>query len=126
MASTILYEPPDWANYVAYVLRFDAKLADKENNIKRFVRISPLIHTSKHMDSDTQLLLNKLYKMDMDVVRDCEISYLKQCFEKYKAGIILNQAIRGSVDSDNNVQHTIGHKTFNEALEDWKKMDDLS
>lgn len=133
LAKSILYVPPDWANYVAYVLRFNHKLARAHNkgNMEQFVRMSPLIHLQpKYMKvrngrgapSDVEQLINNLYKLDMDLRQKKDIQLVIDCFEAWKKGEILNQPIRGSFKDNNELIHEIGHATFAEAMAAWKGM----
>lgn len=121
LSKSILYEPPDWSNYVAYVLRFDNNLWNKDN-IKYFIRLSPMILVNKDMNEEAIALIERLYLLDMDLVKDKDISLLKDCFLFWKEGRIPNQPIKGTVRRDDELIYTIGHKTFNDAIQDWKNL----
>ena len=115
-ANTILYNPPDWANYVTMIFLQLSK-ADKIKD--RFIRLSPLVHVDKNTDPDSVELLDKLYTMDMDLTEDCEIELLKSCFQHWKKGKIVNQPIEFKVKRDNELVYITGDKEFKEAIKKW-------
>jgi hypothetical protein len=123
-AKTILYEPPDWANYMTYIWRFDNNLGQTSENKKRFIRLSPLLHRHSQDDNANEIdhLINRLYDLDMDLTNDDDIELLNQCFEKWKIGEIYNQPIRTNLDTKGDVLHNLGHKYFKEAMADWINM----
>lgn len=122
-AKTILYEPPDWSNYVAYMHLFGEVYANcnHNDNIKRFVRMSPLIHIDKNTPTDMAELLKILYGMDMNLTTDAEIEKVIECFENWKTGRILNQTIEFAVTRENEVVTTIGHSKYTDAMNAWLK-----
>ncbi|MEM7513073.1 MAG: patatin-like phospholipase family protein, partial [Bacteroidota bacterium] len=89
-AKTILYEPPDWANYVAMMFLKQAQNTDIPNN---FIRLSPMIHIGKDTPEKVKPLLRKLYKLDMDLTNDEDVQLLMEAFEEWKVGCIQNQPI---------------------------------
>jgi len=117
-AKTILYQPPDWANYVAYMLLFGENHGDT-SNLKRFVRLSPLIHTDENASHEDIELINTLYHLDMDLTKEEDIKRLHQCFLNWVDGKILNQPIDFTIMRNNNLTDVFGHKTFKEAMDDW-------
>ena len=125
LAKTILYEPPDWANYVSYIMRFSDNLQNPEENIKQFIRLSPMIHVQPGFHDDNEKIkefIYKLYAMDMDLSKQKDIEAVKQCFTEWKNGNILNQPVKGSISRDNKLDYSVGHKFFRDAFEDWKKI----
>jgi uncharacterized protein len=78
-AQTILYQPREWANYVAYMLLFGEDFND-ENNLQRFVQLSPLIHIDSSTPRHLVALLEELYKLDMDLTEDKDMAKLHECF----------------------------------------------
>lgn len=123
-AKTVLYEPPDWANYITYIWRFEQSLSTTEYNKKRFIRLSPLIHRNPSDNNPEELdrLIDTLYDLDMDLTADSDIEQLNQCFEKWSAGQLYNQPIRTTVDGEGNVVHDFGHKYFQEGMDDWNEL----
>ena len=121
-AKTILYEPPDWASYVAYVLRFDYDLKNTEENATKFVRLSPLIHALDEFDDATKELVYQLHALDMDLTCDEDIQLIKECFKAWKEGRILNQPIKTSFDKNETIKYKCGRRYFQEAFQDWQRL----
>lgn len=120
-AKTILYEPPDWANYVAYMFLFGhAYQHGVGTNLSRFVRLSPLIHVDSQTPPATVALLEVLYGLDMNLTSDADIQKVKNCFTAWKVGNIPNQPIEYLVERNNDLVISIGHPTYNDAYKDWK------
>ncbi len=119
MANTILDEPPDWANYVAYILQFDQDYTNPNNN-DRFVRLSPYIYGEESQDAATRKLIEELYKLDMDLVKPEHISLLRQCFEAWKNVKINNQLLKLKKLPTGEIEEQIGHKTFEEGVKAWQ------
>lgn len=115
-AKTILYQPPDWSNYVA--LKW---LLDENGNAvsDRFIRLSPMIHIDKNTPVSMKILLDSLYRLDMDLTKDAEIDLLKQCFENWKTGLIKNQPVEYKVNRENELIYINGFKTFEDAMKKW-------
>jgi hypothetical protein len=116
MANTILYEPPDWANYVAYMMQFDSHYLDKSNQDK-FVRLSPLLFLPPE-HPEVKELLNKLMNTGMDATTDADIKNLFKCFEAWKGGHFGNQMVKAN---PKNTSIAIGHPTFQEGIDVWRK-----
>ena len=115
-AKTILYEPPDWANYVAMMFL----IKSKEDVLKdRFIRLSPMIHIDKNAQVDTVELLKKLYQLDMDLTSDTDITLIKECFEYWKSGKIKNQPISFEVTRNNDMICKEGFEYFQDAIDKW-------
>ena len=120
-AKTILYEPPDWANYVAYMFLFGhAYQQGVGMNLSRFVRLSPLIHVDSQTPPATVAFLEVLYGLDMNLTSDDDIQQVKNCFTEWKLGNIPNQPIEYLVKRNNDLIISIGHLTYNDAFKDWK------
>lgn len=120
-AKTILYEPPDWSNYVAFMFLFGENYNDglDKDVLKRFVRLSPVIHTDKNTPPEIEKSLNELYAMDMNLTKDEEIQKLEECFVNWKTGKISNQTIEYTITRENELITTLGHKSYSEAFSDW-------
>lgn len=121
-AKTILYEPPDWSNYVAFMFLFgeDYKKGLDAAALKRFIRLSPMIHTDKNTLPEMEELLNTLYRMDMNLTKDEEIQKLEECYAGWKEGKIPNQPIEYSITRENELLPTFGHIRYNDGINDWK------
>jgi len=117
-AKTIIYEPPDWANYVSMMLLLQNDLTDVE---KRIVRISPFIHLTEGNNSG---IMEDLYKMDMDLTEDQEIQKLYKCYALFKSGKIHNQPLDYKISRNNELIFKRGHRSFNEALIQWNSIMD--
>ncbi|MGB5820729.1 MAG: patatin-like phospholipase family protein [Saonia sp.] len=118
-AKTILYQPPDWANYVA--LMFLLKTSDEDIS-NRFIRLSPMIHVDSNTNPHALEIIEKLYYMDMDLTVNTEIELLKVCFEKWKSGEIKNQPLEYHVERNNDLVYKKGDKYFENAMAKWKNI----
>lgn len=115
-ATTILYEPPDWANYVAYMFL----LKNGNNDIEqRLIRMSPMIHLNRKTSNENKILIEKLYQLDMDLTEDKDIELLKECFKKWSTDEIFNQPIDFRVERNNDLTYLIGDKHFSSAIKKW-------
>lgn len=121
LAKSILYEPPDWANYVAYIHRFDGS-KQHEENIRQFVRLSPMIYVKSNMSEENKRIIAALNGLDLDLIHQGDVDWVKKCFDIWKKGEIDNQPIRGSIDANGDLKHKIGFKTFGEGMEAWLAM----
>ena len=120
-AKTILYEPPDWANYVAMMFLKQAQNKDIPNN---FIRLSPMIHIGKDTPEKVKPLLKKLYKLDMDLTNDEDVQLLIEAFEEWKVGCIQNQPIEYRIkhhkeEKIDELIYITGDKSFRKAMERW-------
>ena len=118
-ARTILYQPPDWANFVAYM--FLMKDMGK-NLMNQFIRLSPLIHIDDDTNEDVKPLLEKLYNLDLDLTSDEDIDLIFNCFENWKIGEIKNQPIHYGISEDNNLIPHVGDAFFESGMQKWKKV----
>lgn len=120
-AKTILYEPPDWSNYVAFMFLFGEGYKEglDKSILKRFVRLSPMIHTDKNTLPEMEELLNQLYGMDMNLTKDEEIQKVEECYSHWKAGKIANQPIEYAITRENELLSTFGHVSYGKGFEDW-------
>ncbi|MEM9143486.1 MAG: patatin-like phospholipase family protein [Bacteroidota bacterium] len=116
-AKTILYQPPDWANYVAKAFLSVGCQQVEEDQLLRF---SPMIHVDSHTDSEVVALLNALYKMDMDLTQEADIRRVEACFARWREGKIKNQPIEYYVERDNDLVYLYGDTYFKEAMDKWK------
>ena len=133
MANSVLCDPPDAASFDAHqLLDLDYKQKDV-----RFIRINPLIKPILKNKPDapkdgwympgvagnwTPEKMKDLFTMDMAISSQYGVDLINQLCEDYFAGGFDNQGIRlGGKKMD----AILGHKKFNEALEDWKAWDNL-
>lgn len=115
-AKTILYQPPDWSNYIALKWLYEE---NKQYDSKQFIRLSPMIHIDKNTPHSMKELLKRLYKLDMDLTKDSEIELVKLCFENWKNGNIKNQPIEYKVTRQNELIYKNGFETFKDAMKNW-------
>ena len=115
-AKTILYEPPDWANYVAYMFLIKDSNADIND---RIIRMSPMIHSYRNALPEVKELLDKLYQLDMDITEDSEMNLIKECFNSWANDKILNQPIDYRITRNNDLIYLQGDKYFSEAIKKW-------
>ncbi len=115
-AKTILYQPPDWSNYLAMMFLRNGPESDITG---QFIRLSPMIHSDLHTADSVKPLLNRLYKMDMDLTKDEEISLLKTCYAHWCNGTIKNQPIEYRITRENELIYINGFQSFKEAMDAW-------
>jgi uncharacterized protein len=115
-AKTILYQPPDWANYVALMF---LKQSSLENINNSFIRLSPIIHIDSHTNNSVISLLEKLYNLDMDITNDEDFQILTEGFIQWKNGLINNQPIDYHIGRDNELIYIHGDKKFSDAMAKW-------
>lgn len=115
-SKTILYEPPDWANYVANVF-LSTQSAQSGAQI---IRLSPLIHVDSTTPVEIHPLIESLYDLDMDLTEDEDVLKLVMCFEEWKKGNILNQPVEFKVERNNDVRYMIGDRRYADAMARWK------
>nr|WP_319401947.1 patatin-like phospholipase family protein [uncultured Carboxylicivirga sp.] len=116
-AKTILYQPPDWANYVTMMF---LKATGGEQFEQQVIRLSPLIHFDENVPEESKELVNVLYDLDMDLTKDEQINELIRCYESWKAGKLLNQPLALKVKRDNNVIYLNGDRSYQRAMERWR------
>lgn len=116
-AKTILYQPPDTANYIAMMFLSATTTKAVDDN---FIRLSPLIHSDTSTPPEVVPLLHTLYSLDMDLAKDEEINALLECFEKWKEGKIANQPIEFKIKRNNDVVFIKGDKAYATAMDKWK------
>lgn len=115
-ATSILYEPPEWSNFVAHMIL--SKGMDDWDPAK-LIRMSPLIYIKSDFSDDIKSLLSELYAMDMDATKESEITLLFEFFEAWQSGKIFNQPIDYRLTRDHELIYLSGQKTFQEALSKW-------
>ena len=115
-AKTILYQPPDTANYIAMMF-LKAATGNKPN--EQIIRLSPLIHYDSHSSEEIIPLIQQLYKMDMDLTTDEEIDKLIKCFIGWKNGLIYNQPIEFRVERSNDLLFVQGDKWYKDGMDRW-------
>ncbi|SIQ64703.1 patatin-like phospholipase family protein [Maribacter ulvicola] len=120
-AKTILYQPPDTANYIAMMF---LKAATGKNLNEQIIRLSPLIHYDAHSPEAVIPLIQQLYKMDMDLTKDEEIDTLIACFNAWKAGQLYNQPIEFKIERTNDVTLLQGDKWYQEGMDRWIQWDE--
>lgn len=115
-AKTILYQPPDWANYVAMMF---LKATTNNKIDDQIIRLSPLIHIDSNTPKDAEPLLRSLYDLDMDLTKDSDIKKLMMCFSSWKKGEIFNQPIDFKVKRNNDLVSISGDKYYQGAIDRW-------
>ncbi|WP_300021262.1 patatin-like phospholipase family protein [uncultured Maribacter sp.] len=115
-AKTILYQPPDTANYIAMMFLKAATGKDLNDHI---IRLSPLIHYDVHTPKEIVPLVKDLYLLDMDLTKDEEIDKLIACFMAWKNGHIYNQPIEFRVERSNDLLFLQGDKWYKNGIERW-------
>ena len=116
-AKTILYQPPDWSNYVAMMF---IKATSQHPVEEQIIRLSPLIHFDCNVPNESESLINTLYDLDMDLTNDEQIELLKQGYETWKAGDLLNQPLAFKVKRNNDVVYINGDQKYLEAMDRWR------
>ena len=120
-AKTILYEPPDWANYVGFMFLFGEGYTESEFSLERFIRLSPVLHIDSNTPAEVRELQDRLYGLDMNLTRDEDIRLVEDCYEFWKKGLIPNQTIEYQITRENDLVNTIGHPTWEAAFRDWRQ-----
>ncbi|MDF4202969.1 patatin-like phospholipase family protein [Maribacter sp. SA7] len=115
-AKTILYQPPDTANYIAMMF-LKASTGMLLND--QIIRLSPLIHFDANTPNEVIPLVQELYKLDMDLTKDEEIDTLIRCFNAWKAGQLYNQPIEFKVERNNDLTLLQGDKWYQEGMDRW-------
>ncbi|APQ19034.1 patatin-like phospholipase family protein [Maribacter hydrothermalis] len=116
-AKTILYQPPDTANYIA--MMFLKASTGKALN-EQIIRLSPLIHFDANTPKEVIPLVQDLYKLDMDLTKDVEIETLIRCFNEWKAGQLYNQPIEFKVERTNHLSLIQGDKWYQQGMDRWQ------
>ena len=116
-AKTILYQPPDTANYIA--MMFLKANSDEAIN-EHIVRLSPLIHIDSNTLEEEKSLINKMYALDMDITKDEEIQCLLDGFTKWKEGKIINQPLEFKIKRNNDIVFINGNKDYKNGMDQWK------
>tara|TARA_R110002051_G_scaffold137916_2_gene210510 strand:- start:14664 stop:15869 length:1206 start_codon:yes stop_codon:yes gene_type:complete len=115
-AKTILYQPPDTANYIAMMF---LKAATGMALNEQIIRLSPLIHFDTNTPKELIPLVQELYTLDMDLTKDEEIDTLIKCFNAWKAGQLYNQPIEFKVERNNDLILLQGDKWYHEGMDRW-------
>ncbi|NJB69933.1 hypothetical protein GGR42_000395 [Saonia flava] len=115
-AKTILYQPPDTANYIA--MMFLKATTDKLTN-DAIIRLSPLIHFDTQTAEEVIPLVKELYAMDMDLTKDEEVLALMDCFTAWKDGQLYNQPIEFKVERNNDLFFIKGDKWYQDGMDRW-------
>ncbi|WP_298497676.1 patatin-like phospholipase family protein [uncultured Algibacter sp.] len=116
-AKTILYQPPDTANYIAMMF---LKMVSEKTINEHIVRLSPLIHSDSSTSEQVEPLINKLYALDMDITKEEEIQCLLDCFAMWQKGEILNQPLEFKIKRDNDIVFINGNKDYKNGIDKWK------
>ncbi len=119
-AKTILYQPPDTANYIAMMF---LKMASNKAINEHIVRLSPLIHSDSNTFEDVEPLINKLYALDMDITKEEEIQCLLDCFAMWQEGKIINQPLEFKIKRNNDVVFVNGNKDYKDGMNKWESWD---
>ena len=116
LSKSILFEPPDWANFVAM---FILNQRDAEN---KFVRLSPLIYSDSNSESDISSLVKDLHNLDMDLIKDEDVGKIETCFQAWVKGKIMNQPIQGFFKKGV-YKCRFGQKSFDIGIKEWLEAD---
>lgn len=116
-AKTILYQPPDTANYIAMMF---LKAATGMALNEQIIRLSPLIHFDTNTTKELVPLVQELYLLDMDLTKDEEIETLIKCFNAWKSGYLYNQPIEFKVERNNDLTLLQGDKWYKNGMDRWK------
>ena len=119
-AKTILYQPPDTANYIAMMF---LKVATSKNLNDQIIRLSPLIHYDENTSKDIVPLVQQLYQLDMDLTTDEEIDTLIACFNGWKDGKLYNQPIEFKVERNNDLLFLQGDRWYVDGMKRWQNWD---
>ena len=148
LASSILDDPPDTATFITHVILSRTSPSEKGSlrSIKRVIRMSPVVRPL--LDNDQWKPLpglamdkkgsplsgpaDKIYTADLaafatladieiDAIKTSEVNLIRRLGELWIEGTALNQPIRRTADFD----YLLGHKTFQEALDAWRKLADV-
>ncbi|TDT45318.1 patatin-like phospholipase [Maribacter spongiicola] len=119
-AKTILYQPPDTANYIAMMF---LKVATGKLLNEQIIRLSPLIHFDSNTPKEVVPLVHELYQLDMDLTKDEEIETLINCFNAWKAGQLYNQPIEFKVERNNDLTLLQGDKFYKIGMNRWRNLD---
>jgi hypothetical protein len=126
MARAVLDDPPDAATFIAYKI-LELPHVQKQN---RLIRINPLLKAILSADGTKWNRpgrnwladeLYTLYNMDMAITEVDKINLLNHLCDDFFAGYFDNQGIR---TGGKRMEAILGHKTFQEALSDWKTWDE--
>jgi uncharacterized protein len=126
MATSIISEPPDAANYMAHM--FLGGRPD-ENAIPAIVRLNPLLQPiysasantwrfPEKLDGNDRIIFESLLNLDMDAVDQKDVECIKLLGQWWFNGTVVNQPIR--VDSYR-LGCNIGHCYFSQGKMDWLK-----
>ncbi len=117
-AKTILYEPPDWANFVAFMMLSGN---NKEKAID-FIRLSPMIFFNEDTSTSNRKLLETLYNLDMDLTDACDVQLLYEFFERWRDDEIINQPLKYKITRDNQFITEVGNTCFSEEVARYKNL----
>lgn len=130
MASSILSEPPDAANYVSHIFLGGNY---QVGSAPAFVRLNPLLQPYLQKNgndrkwiippgissSDDRKTFFDLTQLDMDAVEDEEVIKVKKLGEWWVKNIIYNQPIYMGSDE---LDCKIGHRLFSDAKAAWRAL----
>lgn len=91
---TILYQPPDTANYIA--MKFLKSSTDKSLN-DHIIRLSPLFHYDTNTPEEVIPFVKDLFGLAMGLTKYEEINLLIACFNAWENGHIYDQPIEFKV-----------------------------
>lgn len=117
MTASILSDPPDAANFIAYSI-LNPGLPSASRN---YVRISPLIQPILRderwakPDDLSEEEFKTLVKLDMDATDKKDVLLIKKLGELWLEDKVVNQPIR----TDSEMSCVIGHGSFNKAVSSW-------
>jgi hypothetical protein len=119
MITTIMLEPPDWSNYMAFVMRFGGKLTSADQT--KFVRLSPLLYNPDPGNLQLAFLVTDLLDLDLDLILQSDIEKIKAFFKGWVDGAIPNQPVQHTFDETGKLITVLGHGSFQDGVGDWLK-----
>ncbi|MCW3076131.1 MAG: patatin [Bacteroidetes bacterium] len=126
MATSIISEPPDAANYMAHMFLGGKPDIDA---MPAIIRLNPLLQPVYSeaanmwryplgLDGEGRIIFDALLNLDMDAIQQKDVDNIKLLGEWWANDLIINQAIR--VDSYK-LQCNIGHSLFSQGRTEWLK-----
>lgn len=124
MATSILSEPPDAANYMAHM--FLGGRPD-EHSVPAIIRLNPIlqpVYSEKEnlwkyplqLNAEERAIFESLLNLDMDAIDQKDVNHIKQLGDWWCDDKIVNQAIRAD---SYKLQCNIGHSLFSEGRKEW-------
>ena len=114
VSQSMLNDPPDWANYAAWLYLTEGNY---DINQSALIRFSPMIHISPETSEVTASVIEKLYHIDKDASTDYELTMIRLCHSLWSAGLIKNQPISFKLKEKGALAHVIGTTSYQNNLQ---------